>query len=258
MKLTFLGTGSSLGVPMIGCGCEVCSSDDPRDKRLRTSALIQAGNETILIDAGPDFREQALRHGIDKVDAILLTHPHRDHIGGLDDTRALYYAMGKKPLAFYAEDFTIRGVRKYYDYLFPASGKTDYHGAPQSRWHEIRAGETFDTGHNSILPLRAWHGPMPVTAYKIGRLLYMTDVKTVPAETKSHIDRDTILVLSALHRKPHHLHFNLDEALAFIDETKPRHAYLIHMGHWMGKHAEVEKQLPPHVRLAYDGLTINI
>jgi len=258
MNITFLGTGASLGIPMIGCSCEVCTSTDPRDQRLRTSLFIRSQEENILIDAGPDFREQMLRHGISRIDTFLITHPHRDHIGGLDDTRAIYYAMGKKPLQFYAESFTLEGVYKYYDYLFPRSGYSSYHGAPGAQWHEIVAGQTFKTLHHTILPLRAMHGHMPVTGYKISNLVYLTDVKQVPEDTRRHIHHDTTLVLGALHRKPHPLHFNLDEALAFIQQTRPARTYLIHMSHWMGKHAALETILPPNIRPAYDGLTIQI
>ncbi len=258
MKLTFLGTGASLGIPMIGCGCTVCQSEDKRDKRLRTSAFIEANGENILIDPGPDFRQQCLTHGIGKIDTFLVTHPHHDHIGGMDDIRSVFYAMDKKPLQFYAEQFSIDSIRKYYDYLFPADGKQVYHGAPQAVFHPLETGKIFNTAKNSILPLRVWHGDMPVTAYKIGRLLYITDAKKIPPETSRFIDRDTILVLSALHIRPHHLHFNLNEALAFIEETGPTSAYLTHISHWMGRHAETEQKLPPHVRLAYDGLQLEI
>jgi len=258
MEVLFLGTGASLGVPMIGCTCEVCTSSDPRDKRLRTSVLISGNGENILIDAGPDFREQMLRHGISGIDAFLITHPHRDHIGGLDDTRAVYYAMGKKPLQFYAENFTLEGVYKYYDYLFPREGTSAYHGAPGAQWHRIEAGIPFRTEKHEILPLRAMHGHMPVTGFKTGNLVYLTDVKSVPEQTRREITNNTVLVLGALHRRPHHLHFNLEEALKFVAETKPRRTYLIHMSHWMGKHKALERELPPDVFPAYDGLRIEI
>ena len=258
MEITFLGTGASLGVPMIGCTCDVCRSDDPRDKRLRTSLLIRANGETVIIDAGPDFRRQCLAYDIRRIDAFLFTHPHFDHIGGMDETRAVYYAMDKTPLQFYAEPFTFDGIRKHFDYLFPEKGKSAYHGAPDFRFHEIQAGKSFSTGRNSFLPLRAFHGKMPVTGYKTGNLVYLTDVKTVPPETAKEIDGNTTLILNALHRKPHPLHFNLDEALHFIAAVRPARAYLIHISHWMGTYKEVARQLPDNVSLAYDGLKIRL
>ena len=258
MEVLFLGTGASLGVPMIGCDCEVCRSDDRRDKRRRSSVLLTFPDETVIIDAGPDFRAQCLDHDIKRIDAFLFTHPHFDHIGGMDETRAVYYAMDKQPLQFYAEPFTIEGIRKHFDYLFPEDGKTDYHGAPAFAFHTLEVGRPFRTKHHTFLPLRAYHGDMPVTGYKTGRLVYLTDVKKVPDETRRHIDKDTILIISALHKKPHPLHFNLDEALAFIEQTRPAKAYLTHISHWMGRYKEVTRRLPSGVELAYDGLRITV
>jgi phosphoribosyl 1,2-cyclic phosphate phosphodiesterase len=258
MKLLFLGTGASLGVPVLGCNCSVCRSEDSRDKRMRTSVFIQSGDENILIDPGPDFRQQCLRHGITRIDSFLITHSHHDHIGGLDDTRPVYYAMDRKPLRFFAEEFTIEGIRKHFDYLFPADGNPHYHGAPKSEFISIRADELFETGQNTIRALRGWHGEMPVTGFKIGNLVYLTDVKTVPATTRSHIDGQTVLVLGALHKQAHPLHFNLAEALEFVRQTGPLKTYLVHASHYMGKYKDVSRILPENVYLAYDGLEILI
>ncbi|NPA42884.1 MAG: MBL fold metallo-hydrolase [Chlorobi bacterium] len=263
MEVLFLGTGASLGVPVLGCTCDVCRSEAAEDQRLRTSVLVRSAGEHILIDAGPDFRAQCLTHGITRIDSFLFTHPHFDHIGGLDETRAVYYAMDRRPLHFYAEEFTFEGIRKHFDYLFPASGKPQYHGAPEYRFITLEAGKPFDTKANRVTPLRAWHGDMPVTGYRIGKLVYLTDVKKVPEPARAAIDKDTVLVVSALHRKPHPLHFNLDEALEFIDQTRPARAYLTHISHWMGKWAEVKEEirrrrLPVPVMPAYDGLRIHI
>ncbi len=259
MLIRFLGTGASLGTPVLGCTCDVCSSADPRDHRLRSSLLIQQNGENILIDSGPDFRQQLLHLGTAHIDSFLYTHGHHDHIGGMDETRAVFYAMDKQPLQFFCEEFTAAKIKKYYDYLFGPIEGEKYHGRPRADFHIIRPGETFLTAKGrKVLPLRAWHGSMPVTAYKIGRLVYMTDVKTVPEETKREIDKNTVLILGALHRKPHPLHFNLEEALEFVREVNPAHAYLIHVSHYMGKYEEVSKELPAHVSLSYDGLEIEI
>ena len=258
MRVVFLGTGSSLGTPMIGCTCAVCRSDDPHDKRLRASLYVESRGERILIDPGPDFRAQCLHHGITQIDTFLITHPHRDHIGGLDDTRAVYYAMDKRPLQFYAEDFTLEGIFKYYDYLFPREGNSHYHGAPQARFQHIEAFRSFATMKNEVIPLRGWHGSMPVTGFRIGRLVYLTDVKEVPAETVAFITPDDVLVLGALQQQAHAIHFNLDEALAFVEQTRPAQTFLTHIGHRMGKHSDLEAQLPVNVRPAYDGLVIEI
>ncbi len=260
MKVTFLGTGASLGTPVLGCTCLVCTSADEKDKRLRSSILIETGKETLIIDTGPDFRQQMLRKGISKIDSFLYTHSHHDHIGGMDETRAVYYAMNKQPLQFYMEDFTEKGIKKYYDYLFAEldSGEK-YHGRPQADFHLIRPGEFFQTKKGTnILPLRIWHGNLPVTAYKIGRMLYMTDVKRIPPETLQHITPETILILGVLHKKPHHLHLRLDEALELVEKTQPKQTYFIHISHWMGKHEEVSRSLPENVFLSYDGLKIEI
>ncbi len=258
MKLLFLGTGASLGTPVLGCDCAVCRSGDPRDIRLRTSVFIEANNESFLIDPGPDFRQQCLKYGITRIDNFLITHSHNDHIGGLDETRAIFYAMDQRPLQFYAESFTVKTVRKYYDYLFPEDNKPSYHGAPQSEFHNIKAGVEFQTANNKILPLRAFHGSMPVTGFKIQRLVYLTDVKTVPEVTERMIDRETVLVLGALHVQPHALHFNLQEALEFVAKTQPERAYLTHISHWMGRYEDVTRRLPENVMLAHDGLEILI
>ncbi len=259
MKITFLGTGASLGVPVLGCQCSVCQSKDAHDKRLRSSLFVETKNDRILIDPGPDFRQQTLTHHITRIDTFLITHPHHDHIGGLDDTRPLFYAMDRKPLRFYAELFTIEAIRKHFDYLFPAGGKTTYHGAPESRFHTIEAGNPFQTTSGTqVLPLRAFHGKIPVTGFKIQNLVYLTDVKKIPKQTLEQINNNTVLILGALHRQPHPLHFNLNEALEFIRKTHPALTYLTHMSHWMGKHNEVQKILPPNVFLAYDGLTVNL
>ncbi len=258
MKILFLGTGASLGTPVLGCKCEVCRSADLRDRRLRSSLYIENANEHILIDPGPDFRQQCLTHHITHIDSFLITHPHHDHIGGMDETRAIYYAMNRTPLQFYAEKFSIEKIHKYYDYLFPLEQKPQYHGAPEAIFNEIHAGEIFNTKNNRILALRAYHGPMPVTGFKIGNLVYMTDVKEIPEETSLHINNDTMLIISALHVRPHALHFNLEEALEFVRKVKPRRTYLTHISHWMGLYKNVSRILPENVYLAYDGLEIII
>ncbi len=257
MKIRFLGTGASLGTPVLGCTCPVCTSPDEKDRRLRSSLLIETGKETLIIDTGPDFRQQMLGTGVSKIDSFLYTHSHHDHIGGMDETRAVYYAMNKQPLQFYMEDFTEKGIKKYYDYLFAEGEK--YHGRPQADFHLIHPGESFETDKGTeILPLRVWHGNMPVTAYKIGRLLYMTDVKLIPPETLQFINSETVLILGVLHKKPHHLHLHLDEALELVNQTRPARTYFTHISHWMGKYSEINPLLPENVFLAYDGMEMEI
>ena len=226
--------------------------------RLRTSLYIESQGEHILIDPGPDFRTQCLQHHITQIDTFLITHPHHDHIGGLDDTRAIYYAMNKKPLQLFAETFTLDGIYHHYDYLFPRHGNSQYHGAPQAQLNEIMVYKHFKSQNNTILPLRVWHGDMPVTGFRIGHLVYLTDVKTVPDETIKNIKSTDILILGVLQREPHNLHFNLNEALEFINKTKAKITYLTHIGHRMGKHAILKKELPPNVLPAYDGLELKI
>lgn len=255
LTLTFLGTGTSLGVPIIGCNCEVCSSNDLKDKRLRTSALIQTDKGcNILLDCGPDFRYQMLREGVSRLDAVLITHEHRDHTAGLDDLRAYNYIQ-KRPTDIYANSHAIEGMHRMYYYVFE---NFKYPGVPKFILHEIDAHkcESFNVSGVDIVPLEVMHANLPVLAYRIGSLAYITDAKTIEGNEERKLQGVDTLVVNALRRDSHFSHFTLDEALALIDRVRPRVAYLTHISHEMGLYDKVT-DLPSNVHMAYDGLRIS-
>lgn len=259
MKLTFLGTGTSQGVPVIGCRCRVCTSADPRDNRLRTSAMVETADVRLVIDAGPDFRCQMLRTGVRHLDAILLTHEHKDHIGGLDDVRAFNfvdYPEAIHKVDIYAAPRTLRCVRKDFDYAF---ARDKYRGVPEIELHEIDVSKPFSVRGVRIVPVSGRHSDrFAVTGYRIGKLAYLTDFKTIEdAEVEKLRGVDT-LVVNALRPAEHYSHFNVDEALALTRRVAPREAYFTHMSHEMGLYTETDPTLPPHVHLAYDGLQVEI
>ena len=256
MKLTFLGTGTSQGVPVIGCRCAVCRSNDPRDNRLRTSAMIEADGVRLVIDAGPDFRCQLLRADVSRVDGILLTHEHKDHIGGIDDVRALNFVDYPtiRPVDIYGTERTLACVRKDFDYAFAAD---KYRGVPEIRLHAIDRRTPFRIGALEILPVAGHHSArFEVTGYRIGRLAYLTDFKTIDAGELDKLEGLDLLVVNALRFAPHDSHFSVDEALALIRRVRPRRAVLTHLSHEIGLHAEASRRLPAGVELAYDGLEI--
>lgn len=255
MIIHFLGTGTSTGVPQIGCNCEACRSTDVRDKRLRTSALVVTDNRRhLLIDCGPDFRAQMLDAGAPALDAILLTHTHYDHVGGIDDMRPY---CGKHPdFPVYCQPNVARDLRNRVPYCF---GSNLYPGVPTFDLHEIDDTRPFSIGPDLITPLPVMHNPkMRIVGYRIGNLSYITDCKTMLPETLEKIKGTDTLVINALRRKEHHSHMNLQEALGVIQAVKPRVALLTHLSHDMGCHADVEATLPDNVRIAYDGLTLTI
>lgn len=260
MKLTFLGTGTSQGVPIIGCRCAVCCSEDSRDKRLRTAAMVEVQGLRLIIDAGPDFRYQMLREGLRHIDAILLTHGHKDHIGGLDDVRAFnfvdYPTIHRIPI--YGADYTLEAVRHDFAYAFVV-GRPRYRGVPELELVEVDTSRPFRVGGVEVVPIAGHHSSrFQVTGYRIGGLAYLTDFKTIePCEVEKLRGLDT-LVVNALRRAPHDSHFSLDEALALIEEVKPRRAYLTHQSHDMGRYVELERDLPEGVFSAYDRLKIEI
>lgn len=258
MKLTFLGTGTSQGVPVIGCRCEVCQSADKRDQRLRTSAMIECEDCRIIIDAGPDFRQQMLRTGVRTIDAILLTHEHKDHTGGLDDVRAFNFVDFPtiRVVDIFANRQTAAAIKKDYDYAF-ADNK--YIGAPEMRLHTIDTTAPFEVKGHEIIPINGRHSErFFVTGYRIGPLAYMTDFKELlEGEEDKLLGIDT-LVVNALRFRSHHSHFNVEEAVALINRIKPRIAYLTHLSHDIGLHAETANKLPEGVFLGYDGLSIYI
>lgn len=251
MKLQFLGTGTSTGVPQIGCSCSVCRSSDPRDNRLRCSAMLIEGNKHILIDCSPDFRQQALRFPVERIDALLLTHGHYDHTGGIDDLRPY---CTYTPLPIYAEPNVINDVRNRLPYCFM---EHRYPGIPQLDMRRVVPFQPFKVGDVEILPLRVMHYNLPIVGYRIGRLAYITDCLTLPQETLNCLQGLDVLVVNALRRTEHISHQTLDDALALIGRVAPRKAYLIHMSHDMGLHAEVSKLLPCNVEFSYDGLIVN-
>lgn len=260
MKLTILGSGTSQGVPVIGCRCEVCASRDPRDKRLRTSAMVETDRGArFIIDAGPDFRYQMLRAGVARLDAILLTHEHKDHTGGIDDVRAFNfvdYPPTIHPVDIYAAPAAARVVRKDYDYAF---AEDKYRGVPDIRLHEIDVEHPLEIAGERIIPVSGHHSErFEVTGYRIGRLAYLTDFKTIAEQEVEKLTGVDVLVVNALRYRVHPSHFNVEEALALIRRVAPREALLTHMSHEIGLHAVASGKLPAGVRLAYDGLEINI
>lgn len=255
IKVTLLGTGTSQGIPVIGCQCPVCQSTDPKDKRLRTAALLQANGKQLAIDCGPDFREQMLRAKVQDLDAILLTHQHNDHIIGLDDVRPFNF-MNQTDMPVYCTQAVEEELKQRFSYIFATENR--YPGAPMVHLHRIHKEAPFQAAGLPIQGVKVWHGKMPVMGFRIGRFAYITDVREIPEEERPKLRGLHTLVLSALHRKPHHSHLTLEQALELIQELQPQQAYLTHISHRMGKHADVMRELPRGVELGYDGLTFSV
>ena len=252
MKVTFLGTGTSQGVPVIGCTCEVCRSIDFRDKRLRTSILIEIRDQTFIIDTGPDFRQQMLREQVKRIDAVIFTHAHRDHTAGLDDVRA-YNFMQQMDMPVYGTPSVLDQLKIEYAYAF---AKDYYPGIPRLTMHSID-GEAFTVNGIPFLPLPVMHLHMPVLGFRIENFSYITDANYIPPETMEKLEGTETLVLNALQREQHISHFNLSEALDMVETIRPNHTYFTHISHKLGLHADVAKELPDHVSLAFDGLQIS-
>lgn len=251
VKLTFLGTGTSQGVPMIACPCEVCHSSDPRDRRLRSSVLVQTGGQNIVIDAGPDFRTQMLAADVRRLDGVLLTHEHKDHIGGIDDVRAYNYFQGGA-VDIYATERVQQTVRKDFDYAF---AENPYPGAPEINLHTIGEGP-FDVKGVEVVPVNGLHMKLPVTGFRIGSLAYLTDFNRIDHDEIMKIRGVEVLVVNALRHEKHLSHFTVGEAVLLSRYVGARRTYLTHMSHQIGFHAVEERRLTEGVYLAYDGLTI--
>jgi phosphoribosyl 1,2-cyclic phosphate phosphodiesterase len=252
MKLTFLGTGTSQGVPVIACNCTICRSQNPKDQRLRTSVLIQDENQTIVIDSGPDFRQQLLREKIQSLDAVLFTHEHKDHIAGLDDVRAFNYRYDKA-MNVYCTDAVETALRREFNYVFE---NQHYPGVPKIQLHNIND-QTFPLGCWAVTPLPVMHLNLPVLGFRIGHLSYVTDANFMSEETKERIKGSQILILNALRNEKHPSHFTLEEAIDLANELEVPQVYFTHISHQLGLHDDVQSKLPPHMHLAYDGLTLN-
>lgn len=255
MILRFLGTGTSTGVPAIGCTCPACQSTDTRDKRLRASAILSVGNVNLLIDCGPDFRQQIIDAGAPNLDAALLTHSHYDHVGGIDDLRPYCYHSSDGRFPLYCLPDVATDLRNRVPYCFR---EHPYPGVPTFTLHELTPYESFTAVGVEVTPLLVMHANLPIIGFRIGKLAYITDAKTIPEETLAALEGIDTLVLNALRHKPHHSHMTLADALAVVERVKPRVTWLTHIADALGTHASVEPTLPPSVHLAYDGLSISI
>ena len=251
MRLTFLGTGTSQGIPVIGCKCTVCQSDNTKDKRLRSSVLIENEDDIFTIDAGPDFRQQLLKQNTDKLSAILITHGHKDHIGGLDDVRAFNY-LQKTPMNIWADNYAIDSIKKEFYYAF---AKNKSAGLPRFNLNKITE-DKIQIGKTIIIPIPLLHNKLSVKAFRINNLTYITDANFISEKSYELIKGTKILIINALRKEKHISHFNLEEALEVIKRVNPNKAYITHISHLMGTHNSINKTLPNNVSFAYDGLRI--
>ncbi len=254
MKITMLGTGTSQGVPVIACDCDVCSSDDIKDNRLRCSVMISYKGENFVIDSGPDFRQQMLRENVQTLSGIIFTHEHKDHVAGMDDVRAFNFKE-KKDMEVYCTPQVFDALKREFSYVF---ADFKYPGIPkvnvnllENKPFQMKSGLEF-------LPIQVMHYKLPVFGYRVGDFTYITDAKTITESEKQKVKGSKILVVNALRKEEHLSHFNLDEALEFIEEVNPEKAYLTHISHLFGRHEEIEEMLPENVHVAYDGLTFEL
>ncbi len=255
MRLTFLGTGTSQGVPVIACGCAVCQSQDKRDRHLRTSALVETDEgKNILIDIGPDFREQMLREKVSHLDSILITHAHRDHVGGLDDIRSFNYVQHCK-MEIFCNREACTAIERDYHYIFAYH---EFPGLPEANLHEVSGDEPFEAAGVEVMPVKAMHKDLPILGYRIGKLGYITDANHIEPRELDKLKGVDVLVVNALRKTKHFSHFCLEEALEVIKEVGPNRAYITHVSHEMGLYAEVNGELPEGVQIACDGEKVTI
>jgi phosphoribosyl 1,2-cyclic phosphate phosphodiesterase len=253
MEITFLGTGTSTGVPVIGCRCPVCSSDDTRDRRFRASLYVKSDDAAIVIDTGPDFRTQMLDNKIERLDAALITHPHKDHLAGLDDVKPFSW-LNEKAFPIYGNKYSMNTVKNEFSYAFE---KFRYPGTPAFDIHEVEK-EPFTINSTEVIPIPLLHYKLPILGYRIKNMAYITDASAIPENSFPLLKNPDILIINALRKKSHIAHFSLDEALQMIETIAPEKAYLTHISHDLGLYEEVSKTLTKNVYLAYDGLKINI
>jgi len=253
LKITFLGTGTSTGVPMIACECEVCTSKDTKDKRLRPSIMIESVSTTIVVDTTPDFRCQMLREKVKIVDAILFTHPHKDHIAGLDDVRAFNFFSGKK-MEIYANSLTEEALKREFGYAF---ADKKYPGVPNLNLNTITL-DPFQIGDIDIIPIQVWHMKMPVLGFRFGKFTYVTDANRIDEEEKEKIRGSEVFVVNVLRKQPHVSHFSLGEAIELVNGLGIPTVYFTHISHQLGLHQTIETELPENIHLAYDGLALDM
>lgn len=253
LTFNFLGTGTSGGVPMIGCSCEVCTSTDKRDKRLRSSLLVRSATTTLVIDTGPDFRYQMLRAKVMHLDGIIFTHPHKDHVAGLDDVRAYNFFSGK-PMEVYANEMTQEVLIREFPYAF---ADMKYPGVPEIKLNTIDV-EPFVVGDIPVVPIMVWHMRMPVLGFRFGNFTYITDANRIEATELDKMAGTEILTVNALRKEKHISHFNLSEGIALAQQINAKQTYFTHLSHQMGRHEQVTAELPQTIALAYDGLVISL
>lgn len=253
MKITFLGTATSQGIPVIGCTCAACISEDSRDKRLRVSIQIEVDDTIIVIDVGPDFRQQMLRAKTTRVDAILITHEHSDHVAGLDDIRPFNFRYNKD-MPLYAQEEVLSVLKNKHPYIFAAT----YPGVPRVALHTISKSAMFYVENVKITPIEIWHGKLAILGFRIGDFAYLTDFKSIEKEELTKLEGIKTLVVSALQHKKHHAHSSLQESIDFVEQLGCPKSYFTHISHKMGTHAATSKLLPKHIEIAYDGLVLNI
>ena len=253
MKITFLGTGTSQGIPVIACECAVCQSRDPHDDRLRASVMLEVDGRVYVIDTGPDFRQQMLQNKVQRLDAVVFTHPHKDHIAGMDDIRAFNFKQGTD-IEIYANNLTLEGLKREFHYVF---AHDKYPGIPTVNAHLIDE-EPFTINGLEWIPVPVLHHRMPVLGFRIGDFAYVTDANFISPESMAKLHGLKVLVLNALRRKSHLSHFTLDEAIEVSQQLRPETTYLTHLSHLMGLHSEVEAELPPGIHIAYDRLQIEV